>query len=508
MARVLTNKISLAYSFETTPGVLPLNPVFFLIEPNDINQFGAEITTRARRPISRSRQRRRGSVVDLDSGVEFVQDLTRANFVEMAEAFIFAEAANANLKFRNAAATATEYTVPALSANQAGKLQYVGTGPKSLMFARGYVNAGNNGLKVLTADPGVAGTTLECAGLVAETPPTNAVVEVAGIRAIAGDIAITVTGVTGTLTSGNNSVAGGNRVDFTTLGWVPGQSVHVGGLTAGNQLSVGVGYIRIRTITPQTVTFDKMVGTLATDPGTGDQVDLLFGSFIRNVQVDANADDNRYLERSLQFEATYPDLDSLGVPEYQYSKGNTANEMSFDVPLTDLATVTFGFVGSDTPSPTTTRISGLTTVNPQGTASFSTSSNIVKLRLSAAEEATACFKQVAVTLGNGATGEKCLGVLGPSFINFSILTVDIESESVLADSALLAAIRNNDAVTFDLAMKNADFGIIIDVPSLTLGGGDLTFTADEPVRVSWTGEAFEDPLFGTSIGVSVFPVLP
>lgn len=508
MARVLTNKISLAYSIETSLGVLPGSPVFFLLEPNDINTFGAEITTKARRPISRSRQRRKGSVVDLDSAVEFVSDLTRASFLDFVEAFCFAEAANANLRFRNAAATATHYTVPALSANQAGKLQFVSTGPKTLIFARGYATAGNNGLKQLTADPAAAGTTLVCSGLAVETPPTNAMVEIAGIRAATGDLAVTVSGSTGTLTSGNNGVAGGDRVDFTTLGWVAGQTIHIGGLTGANQFSGGFGYVRVRTIAAQSVTFDKLAGTMVTDTGAGETVDILYGPFVRNVQVDANADDNRYIERSFTFEATFPDLDSVGVPEYQYSKGNLANEMAFTLPLTDLATVTFGFVGTDTPVPTPTRLAGLTTVNPQGTTAFNTSSNIVRIRTDAAEEATTCFKDVSITFGNGITGEKCLGVLGSTFLNASIFTVDIEAQNVLADSALIAAIRNNTTVTLDIILKNDDFAVSIDVPSMTLGGGDLEFPQDESVKVNWTGEAFEDALFATSIGVTMFPTVP
>lgn len=508
MARVLTNKISLAYSIETSLGVLPASPVFFLLEPNDINQFGAEVTTKARRPISRSRQRRKGSVVDLDSGVEFVCDLTRASFLDFVEAFCFAEAANANLRFRNAAATATHYVVPSLSANQADKLQFVTTGPKSLIFGRGYAIAGNNGLKALTADPAAAATTLVVSGLAIETPPTNAMVEIAGIRPATGDLSITVSGLTGTLTSGNNGVTGGDQLNFTTLGWVPGMELHIGGLLGANQFSAGVGYVRIRTIAADAVTFDKMVGTLATDTGAGETVDLLYGPFVRNVQVDANADDNRYIERSFTFEATYPDLDSVGVPEYHYSKGCLANEMALELPLTDLATVTFGFVGTDTPVPTPTRLAGLTTVNPQGTTAFATASNILKIRLSASAEADTCFKSATVTLGNGVTPEKCLGTLGATFMNVSIFTVDIESQNVYADSALVAAIRNNDTVTMDVILKNADFAVALDVPSMTLGGGDLEFPADESVKVNWTGEAFEDSFFGTSIGLTQFPVVP
>ncbi len=52
MPRVLTNNFSLAYNIETSLGVP--GTVWFLLEPNSISTFGADITTVARDPISKN----------------------------------------------------------------------------------------------------------------------------------------------------------------------------------------------------------------------------------------------------------------------------------------------------------------------------------------------------------------------------------------------------------------------------------------------------------------------
>ena len=88
--RVLTNNISLAYAIETSFGVLPASPEWKLLEPNDITTFGATITTVPRAPIAKDRQRRKGTVTDLESNAEFEHDLTLESFIDFAEGFVFA----------------------------------------------------------------------------------------------------------------------------------------------------------------------------------------------------------------------------------------------------------------------------------------------------------------------------------------------------------------------------------------------------------------------------------
>ena len=92
MPRVLTNNSGLAYSIESALGVA--GPAWFLLEPNEISQFGAEITTVSRDPISKTRQRRKGTVTDVNSGIGFAEDLTLSSFRHFIEGFVFATAIN------------------------------------------------------------------------------------------------------------------------------------------------------------------------------------------------------------------------------------------------------------------------------------------------------------------------------------------------------------------------------------------------------------------------------
>lgn len=509
MSRVLTNNVSLAFALESSVGTLPGSPTWFLLEPNSIGRFGAEVTSVARRPISKNRQRAKGTVTDLDSGVEIEHDLTHTAFADLIEAFVFAEAKNADLSYLAPTVDSTGYVIPAASATEAAKIQWVSSGMKSLFYGQGFTNAANNGLKVLTADTASTGTALAFSGAVAETPPTNARVDLAGIRAATGDLAITVSGTTATLTSGNNSVTGADQINFTTLGLTAGQFIHIGGLAAGQQFSAGYGYARILTIAAATLTLDKVTGTLATDNGTSDTVDLLFGRFIRNVAVDAAADDNRYVERSYQFEAAYPDLDSVGTPEYEYAKGNFAHELTFNVPLTDKASMSMNFIGTTTAVPSTTRATNAASpISPLLTTAFSTASDIANIGTDAMATSVTCFKSVSLTLKNNVSPEKCLGTLGASFMNAGIFEVDLEAQALFADSAVIDAIRNNTTVTFNAIMKNANGAIAVDLPALTVSDGGREFPQDKSVLVNLKFMAFAHSTFNTSIGISLFPVVP
>jgi len=585
MGRVLTNNTALQIAKEATPGVLPASPTWFALEPNGINTFGSEITTVARRPISRNRQRSKGTVVDLDSSVEFEHDVTLSALDQVLEGFTYAQASNWDLVFRAAPVTTLAYTIPAATANQAAKIQFAAP-IATLVYARGYLNAANNGLKALTADTALSGTSLTVSGLVLEaSPPSNATVEVAGLRAAAGDLSIVVTQgasvVASIATAGTGyvvgdilTVSGGTfttaatlrvlaisaglvtsvevasrgaytvvpanpvahtggtgtgatfnltfvqdtavltsaAIVFTSVGLKVGQFIHVGGLTTANQFSAGKGYARIRAITAATLTLDKIVGTLATDPGAAESVDLLCGRFFRNVPVDANADDNRYEESTFQVEASFPGLvGTPGVPGFEYSIGNYPNELQINAPLTDKATMTLGFVGRLTEDFTTTRKTNAeSAVNPAKTVAFNTSSDfaMIGVRDENGGDVVSCFKSFTLTLANNASPEKCLGHLGAEYVNVGLFEVNLEAQLLFTSPAVPDAIKNNRTLTFFAVLQNDDGAWAVDIASMTLGGGDKEFPLDQSVLINVTGEAFMDPLTGASVGISVFPVVP
>jgi hypothetical protein len=503
MGRVLTNNISLLYGLQSAIDVDPTE--WRELEPNGISSYGAEITTVARDPISKSRSRRKGTTVDLDSGAEIDQDLTLDTLEDFAEGFLFASGYNMDLIFEGSDAGASGYTVAALTAAQGAKLQYTSGGPISLLYARGYVNAANNGLQVLSADAASTDTTLQVSGLTTETAPANARVEVAGIRPEVGDLSLTVSAGVGTLTSGNNGAA--NNIDFTTLGLQVGQFIHIGGLTGANQFSAGAGYGRIITIAAGTITLDKLSTTLATDTGAGETVDLLYGQFVRNVDVD----DASYLEQYYQLEAAFPNLGAGGVTEYYYSINNLCNQLAFSLPLTDKATVTAGFIGTDTEVPTTSRKTGASSaVEPIRTGAFNTSADIGRLRIIDTDETglTTDFKSMTLTIDNQVSPEKVLGNLGARYMNVGNLQVTLETQIVFTNADVIDRIRENTTVAFDFLLTNDDGGFIAELPSLTLGGGDLELPINESVLLNIEGETFNDPVYGYSMGISTFPVLP
>jgi len=470
------------------------DPVYYLLEPNGINQFGASITTVPRNPISKKRQRRKGAVTDLDSAVEFDHDITLHFFELIAEGFCFAtwqgtQWTNYGGTDITVDGSAEEFTVPDLSVTPAAGW---------LIWGAGFTNAANNGLHEVSGSP-TATTIPVTTDLTTEaTPSTNAIVEVAGVRGASGDLEID-----------SNGDLISTSLDFTTLPLVVGQAVHVGGLASANRFTAtaNFGFARIDAIAANKLTLSKKKTVFVTDDGTGKQVDVLFGRFVTNVAVD----DALYLERSFHFEGATPNLEAGGATGYEYSKGNYCNQIQFNIPRTNKATVTAGFVGTDTDDPTTTRKNGASApINPLKTSAFNTSADVLRLRVTQVDETglTTDFTDVTFTLNNNASPEKVIGVRGAKYINVGNFEVDIESTVLFTSSAVIAAIRANTTVTADFALRNDEGAIFVDIPSCTLGGDTRNFPENESITLDMTVAAFEDATLGTSVGISLFPFVP
>lgn len=516
MGRVSTNNVGLSYAIESALGVPGTS--WTQLEPNDISAFGATITKVSRNPISARRDRRKGVVTDLDSAVEFEADLTGSGFTDFVEAFCFASAKNAECDIATtAAATAGDtYTVAALSALQAGKLNFSTGEYATLIYARGFANSANNGIKALDTDAVTTDTTLSVAeNLVDETAPANAQVQLAGLRFLAGntDIVVTYSGTTLTITE-QGAIVGFDWADF---GLSVGQLVHIGGVDANgavtNALNGGVandtyGFARIRSIGTLALTLDKVDATLQeAAPTTPATFDILFGKFIRNVAVD-NAD---YLERSFHVEAAFPNLGTAGATNYQYAEGNYVNTIGISLPLTDKATMSVAMVGTDTGNPTASRLSGASSaLLPNATSAFGTSSDIARIRLAELDEdgLGTSFKSLTLNVNNNVTPEKVLGTLGAAFINTGTFEIDVETQLVFDNPVIIDAIRANETLSMDWIVKNDDGAISFDIPALTLDGGDREFPVNESVLINTTAQAFRDDSLGYSIGVSMFPRVP
>lgn len=493
MARSLTNNFSLQVAIEQTPGVLPGSPAWFLLEPNSIGNFGSTITTTPRAPISKNRQRKKGTTTDLDSSVEFEADLTGWHFDRFMEGFAFAQY-NGTAPFVPTAVTSTGYTVASGGA----------LAQNTLIYARGFEQTANNGLKVVGGSS--TSTEIKTSGLVADASvPANVEVAIAGWQGAAGDLEID---------SDGNLIS--TTKDFTQLNLTVGQFIWIGGETSATRFfeTENRGLARVEAIAQNKLTLSKKSqafveddGTVDNNGGAGNTIQIFFGRFLRNVDVD----DADYIERSFQFEGAYSDLGGVGTDEYEYAIGNFCNEVTFNLPLTDKATVNFNFIGMDTEDPTTSRKTNAATGKEANqTVAYNTSSDIARLRITEVDETglTTDFKSVNLSINNNVSPEKVLGNLGARYMNAGTFEVNLEAQVLFTDGDVLAAIRNNQTVTMDFGIRNDDQALVFDLPAMTLGNGAKEFPLNETILVNLSGQAFEDPTLGTSIGVSLFPYMP
>lgn len=513
MARTLTNDTQLSYSIESALGVAGTD--WYKVEPNDISTFGATIGVTARDPISANRQARKGSVTSLTSAMSYPTDATRSSLRDHIQGFVFATGVNSDVSDLVTTAvdtTADDYTVTALTAAQADKFEI-----STLIWASNHSDPANNGLKEVDADIATSATAITVVeNLVSEaTAPATARISFAGFRVQAAD-AVTWTWDGGASRATMSLTGLGTQL--IALGLTAGQIVHIGSPNAAvtavqNAFENGsandmFGHARVVSIAADDIIFDSTDAALqftdAVSPAT--DVDILFGEFIRNVPTTSS----EYLSRTFQYEATYVGLGTGAVDMYSYSKGNTCNTVTFDLPLGDLAKITYDWVGTDTDDPVlaASRKSGASAAsNPAFTTAYNSASEVARIRVIDVDESglTTDFKSAQLTLTNGVTPEDVIGLLGAKFLNVSNFGVELSTEIVFTESAVIDRIRGNTTVRMDFILKNENGTFAVDIPSMTLGDGSPTFTKNESIKLTLTGTAFQDSALGTSIGISISP---
>jgi hypothetical protein len=495
MPQVLTEGTNLAVVEETTLGAsTPPTTGWFNLQPNSYGDFGSSIKKVPRSPISKNRQLQKGMLVDLDSAMPFESDVTKDVIDVFLEGIFMSTAKHSGgtgvALFRPTAVTATGYTVAASGA----------LANNVLVFARGFCTAANNGLKLLAGTS--TGTEIKTTGLVAEaSPPSNATVEVAGYQGATGDI--TMDG-SGNLTS--------TTLNFTTLGLNVGQWIWLGGDTATAALSFANsayrGFARIKTIAANLLTLERRSWTVgALDNGATKTIHIYFSRWCRNVAID-HAD---FKTPSYAFEVTYPNLGAGPVAEYEYPLGNRIDETVFNLPLASKATVNFGMIGTNTADPKTARETGPSTaLNPVTNLGVSTATDIMRLRMSNVDETgiSTDFTSLKITLKNNCEPEKQLGTLGAVLINVGKFEVMVEADVIFTSDQVIKGIRDNRTCALDVAMRNADFGALLDVTSMTLDEGDRKFETNKSVGISAKTTGFQDAILGYTASLSVFPYLP
>ena len=484
---------------EASPGVLPGTPVWDVLEPNSYDDFGSEIVTAARNPLNPSRQRKKGSVVDLDASGGFQQDFTETGLLKLMQGFLFADAhiPGDTKPIVGAAIPITSTTTGTNIIGAASGLDAFET--DDIVLLSGFAQAATNGVKTVAAATATTLTLDQAIGASEASPPASARVQKIGVAVPAAELAIVVAGSQVSMTSAT--------FDFTTLGLVEGSWIYIG---SDDNKFVNVNnrcFARADVISANAIIFGKTSKTMVAE-AAGPAVDILLPVFVRN---EPNPDNIK--RRTYQLERTLG-RDANGVMS-EYLIGAMSNEFTLNLQQGELITADLAFVAQDNE-----QRDGLTGVKagtrPSLTAedAYNATSDVRRSKMAIVTPGnpnpSALFgyaTEFSLEINNNVSPNKAIGVLGAFSMTAGTFEVGGSAEVYFSDIAAVQAVRNNADVTQDLILVKSGAGWVFDIPLLSLGDGRLAVEQDQPIKLPLETMAAESDL-GHTLMVARFPYLP
>lgn len=488
--KIDSNITGLSFAEEAVLGSLPGEngqagtPVWYRLNPNSYSDFGGEVVTVAPNPINPSRQRRKGQTTDLNASGGFNHNLTFTNLTTLMQGVMFAD-----IRAKG------QHVVTAVDVDTTNPDEYevaatVGFLVGNLIIGRNFTNSANNALNQITAI--VTDVSVEVADgqLVAEaSPPDAAEIVVVGHQFAADDLNVVTTGDLPTITSDAS-------YDFTDLGIVPGQWIHIGGDTSATEFATAAnnGMKRVRSVTATAITIDKSDSTMVAESlAGGETVQIFFGDVLKN------EDGTEIVRRSYNIERTLgaPDDASPAQIQSEVLIGAVPNEFTLNIPQADLANIDMTFLATDNAQRTGVTGPKSSSIETFATASeLNTSSDVGRIRLSTVSETdeapTALFAYVteaSITINNNVSPNKAVGILGAFDMTAGTFAVSGSLTAYFSNVTATQAVRNNADVTLDISFIKDNTGIVFDLPLISLGDGRLSVEIDQPITLPLNNEA-------------------
>lgn len=521
LTKIDSNNTSIRYCKELTIGVLDVaaNQVWYPLEPNTYSNYGGQIKTVARQPISASRQIRKGVVTDIDAAGGINTDITQTNLQDLLQGFFFANAIQqpSNHGMNTAAVPITSVVASGSLIEAASGLAVFKTG--FLIYTSGFANNSNNGLHVISTG-NVSAQIAVVETLVNETvsgySPT---VDVCGFQGASGDLTITQGG-------GSFPVLGSTTLDFTTLNLVPGQWIYIGGDTTATHFATAAnnGFARVLSVTTHAITLDRTQNTMVTDTGTSKTIQIFFGTVFQNQQGTNIIRRTYTLERILGAYNT----SSPSSQQAEYITGAVPNEFSLNVATAAKLTADITFAGlsvntiDENVSGANTllsKVSGATAPAIVSGNAFNTTSNVPRINLSiytaGTSNPTTLFtfvENMTVTIKNNLKANKAIGVLGAFEETAGFFQISGKMSVYFAEVEVISQLLNNANFCLDAHFVENNAGFTVDLPLLTLGDGRPDVKINEPVMLPLNFDGASASPLNSNLNISAtiefYPYLP
>ena len=474
--KIDSNVVSLAYAEEASIGVLS-SPTWYQLNPNSYDDFGGEITTVSANPINPSRQRNKGVTTDLDASGGFNHNWNFYALLDLFQGAFFADTRQKGTE------EVTAVDVDSTNPDEYEVASTTGFLVGNIIKGFGFANSANNAINVVTAV--TADTSVEVADgqLVDETVSGAPIIKVVGHQFAGDDLNIVVSGDLPVITSDAS-------FDFTTIGLVAGQWIYIGGDSAATQFSASSGanngYKRIRSVSDTEIVLDKSETTMVAESlSGGETIQIFYGDVIKNETGTSIVRRTYHFERLLGA----PDDGSTDV-QSEVLTGTVINEVTFNIPQADLASIDFTLVATDAVQYTAGNELQSSVQEFYTATDYNTSSDVRRIRMALIsdtdEDPNALFAYVTeaeLTINNNVSPNKAVGVLGAFDVTAGTFEVGGSVTAYFASVAATQAVRNNSSATIDVMMIKDNQGMILDLPLISLGNGRLEVEQDEPITL-------------------------
>lgn len=522
--KIDSNVTGLHYCEETTLGNLPAaaSQVWYPLEPNSYTDFGGQIKITARNPILASRQRKKGVTTDLDASGGLVQDLTQTNLTRLLQGFMFANFRETydSRSFRNA--PVTDINVDGTTNGYKAAAMGISSNviANHLLYASGWVNGVNNGLKVVTTITADTEIDVSDTALVDEVYNAAARVEVVGFQ-----FAVSTVNVVNSGSAFPSFSRASGAVDWRTLGIQVGSWIWIGGDAANTFFAGNAGnntWARVYSVTASTITFDKTGATMVAETGTSKTIQIFFNKVLKN-----EADPTLQIRRSytMQRRLGVPDTAQPTQVQTEYLKGSVAKTLKFTMGTAALITADIAFLAVDNYSrtgaqgPLSTQAT-VTEVAADTSDAFNTTSHFGRLKMGIISLTNAngsplfaYVTDLAVSIDNNLTPAKAVSVLGAFDVTAGQFAVSGSATAYFTDTTAVQAVRDNADVSLDFTLvrqtpTGAYAGLGVDMPLIALGDARAKVELNKPILLPLTMDAAPDRVFDHTLLFTVWDYLP